>query len=1518
MTLTQRAVPLLLFTALASAGEARQDLLGSLTTWRSWDSFRGWTLREGAGAQGAAALALDARGCRVIVSAKRFRARSGSVEVKLGRAVSPWRRVELRFRSTVDLRDGYVLALEPARGTLAIEKLQNARLTRLSSKPIDAGTRLQGAWATLGYRVDGTRIVGCLDGRDVVDAVDPKLIGAGHVALGGAFVNVLFSGLSIEQVGSDDVCTDTFESLQEWRVWYGPQAWRAAPDPSINGPQNRAASFQAQADGAVIGGEQWANFVAEVKGKFLDASNHWACFGLRPKLSDDRRSYYVIEVRGKQNTMILWKSVQGTRDASFARTVPIAPVQLDTWHTLRVEFVGDHVAAYLNGKRYLDVTDPAPLHKGRIAVSASYASVHIDDFRQERKESDYVFGPADAKPEPYDPGPTLPPASVGREEDSHYWYIGNHVLRAAVHKETGMIGGVWQQPDGRPVADRMYHLYCFETRETNQRSTGYKDTVASLARRTGREVEVVCANADMPHVRIVKRYALGPNAEPLVQATGLTYRGSRPDVFVTLALACVVNPEFRRDAIYTGGNYLGPLVKASEIRARTLTDSYKKPWATGITNGRPSWLLALNYALGHSYAVFRYRVNSQYVLPWNSIWTEPLHNLYHTPVGWEMGLCTLHLRPGEPRSAEVRHKTFRGGRLAFYEWYRQLPEVRAMHEAAGRRPSWVSHIKMRNTAGSPAALDMTEEGILVRLLNPFGIWGDLPTTGTITSASGCAKRPVEMVRDQVRLARRESSRLKVGFYTWVWSAHRFSDAYHDHPDWFIRNDKAGKERNAYPLPMSYLRCLTAPGCLEDTLRQYRELVKYYAEDFQYLDNDGTGVQIIDWERLRIDQDYHWQRLHEGVLAAARARGPECGTFFNNRVLPQGDISFAEFMQSEIHNPQWREPANAMYPLKVFQKRDRERAVILLYWRSTVSPSYINYCVGLGITPWSSAITRLPFINAAFETRHLEVMDAKVRPDWEQDLDTDVEAYTLRQGQAAVVSLIGHGDGPRPVEVSFDSAAIGLEPGRPTFAWLFELRDCRGFNGRLTEPEAQEGYDSCHWAEDIAVRGEFIGRTLPIARRHVHRVTVGPLRLRMLMLTHSPAVVWSVNGRRNNLWLPTVRGVNVRGAFDEARAQTTLTCASSAERAELLVYVPHGMEPIEVTRDGKPISHGLERISHTWFLRVGIARGKCQVTAKYRKLADTVPLATVGFAVPEQVTAGQRLAVQANRVPGGLARRDALFTVWRERVLVASATKTLAAGGSADVAIPVPASARPGQYDLAFSAVGADALGDDEIVGRFKVKPGDWKPSIKPGSEAGRPVVKVWRVNKTLRGLEVLRAGTDTWDHRGGVQQAEWDMESLVAKCGINDFAPSHWGYGFCGIEVRGVQAIVADVTNTFSEPYQRGFNMGNRYLDSFVGCIIDYHTPKGYSKRVALSLGIQNKQRPVSAPNWGRARRPDECIELSKTILERPSDTITVDLTKYAPEDWDGQAWFAIGVDTVRRGLKLEARLTKGKGGVAE
>ena len=216
----------------------------------------------------------------------------------------------------------------------------------------------------------------------------------------------------------------------------------------------------------------------------------------------------------------------------------------------------------------------------------------------------------------------------------------------------------------------------------------------------------------------------------------------------------------------------------------------------------------------------------------------------------------------------------------------------------------------------------------------------------------------------------------------------------------------------------------------------------------------------------------------------------------------------------------------------------------------------------------------------------------------------------------------------------------------------------------------------------------------------------------------------------------------------------------------------------------------------------------------------------------------------------------------------------------------------------------------DVAARVEVVSGSWKPVVLPGDEpAGEPTVQVWDVGETIQGIEVLRAGTDTFDHRGGVQIARANVADLTALCGVRDDWTSRWGYGFCGFEVRGVKTLTVDMSNTFSQAVDNSCNLGDRYQDSFAGFMVDYHTPDGYTKRVALGLGVINAARPVVAPNWGKADKPDECIAWSRTLREKPRDRLTVDLAEYAPPDWDGQAWFSVGVDTVSRGLRIEATI---------
>ncbi len=1471
----------------------------SSTAWRSTSLSSGWQVAG-------RAVTFDRRGEGSIIATEAVCEQSGEIGLEFQQNYGPWARLELRFRSAGDEQTYAAAVLEPEQRRICLVRKHEGRFVAVPEGAARVGPLPAGSHR-LGYRFEGRSLVISLDGQDLLRADSKGLPTSGRIGLAAAFAHVRIEGPDIQTAPPGT--PDDSDRVDEWRVLYGPTAWHAAPEAEGPAPGQSVTVFAAGADGAVVGDRECTHFAVELKGRFTEASSPYACFGLRPKVSADAGSYYVAEVRGNQSRLIFTRVTAGQRDMEVTRDLPLPPIELNRWYTLRCVFQGDRVTVEVDGERHVDLVDPRPLEKGRTAVSASYATVQVAGLRHEPVDSDYRFPTSEPPAKPYDPGPALPATSADGDEDDAYWYLPARGLRVAIHKATGTIGGLWRPSGAGRLADRVVEMYKLETRSDAVAADGYGDCVRRVVRRARRGLTVECTNPRLQGIVIEKTYRLDPRNGILAQTITFTNETDRPDLFLTYALRTVLAPAYREQAVYTGGSYLGPLVPAKSVRERTLTDAHKLPWTTGITNGRPSWVLAINDALGCNLATYRYRVNGQYVLPWNSIWTEDLLNLYHTPAGWEMGVCTLHLAPEEAASAEVDYTLGRGGRLSFYDDYRERHEVAAMYDRVGPRPTWLRDIKMPVPDTVARAVALTEDGVLVRLDSPFSLWGDPLARG----ADGELTQRAERVAELVRRSQEASPRVRAGLYTWAWTASEKSPIVRRHPEWFIARDKAGELRNAYPMAMSFLRCLAAPGCLQERLDWYHNLVRTYSEDLQYLDNDGTGVQIIDWEHLRVDQDYDWQRLHEGVLSAARAHTPQTATFFNNRVIPQGDISFAEYMPAEVQNEDWRRPADEMYPLKVFQKRDPERVVSLLYSRPDTEPSYTNYCVGLGLLPWYGSLAQLPFVNAAIETRRMEVMDADLRPDWQTDPSTPVEAYPLRQGAAACICFIGHDDTPRETDISFSAAAMGLLPGEPYTAWLFDLKDYREHQGRLTETDQRIAYQECNWADETVVAGRFLmaGDSLP--QRCGHRLVARPRRLRMLMVTQAPALLWSLNGRRTNFWLPEMRGVRVGAASRPDADRLQFTCSSDADRAEIAIPIPRHHSVSELAIDGTKVSWTHELAGGAWVARVAVPQGRHLVSIGYSRRERVPQVHDVALRSPQSVRAGEVLPVDVSfRTEDRSPDDDALLRVLQGGIQIAGATSKHLGDGVARFELPVPGSARPGLYDLAFDIAGAP---EGDVAGRVEVLPGSWRAPLLPGdAAAGMPAVKVSEVNRTVNGLRVLRAGTDTFDHRGGVQLAELDPETLRLRCGLRDDAESPWGYGFCGIEVRDAGAIAVEMSNTFAEFVGDGNELGDRYLDSFAGLMIDYHTAGGYTKRVALGLGALNAARPVVAPNWGKAAPPDECHAWSRTLVEKATDRLTLDLAQYAPPDWDGRAWFSVGVDTVSRGLQIEARLSAAEG----
>lgn len=88
----------------------------------------------------------------------------------------------------------------------------------------------------------------------------------------------------------------------------------------------------------------------------------------------DGDNYYVARANALENNVSLYYTEGGSRKT--LRYVD-APVELNQWHQLRVEFAGDRIAVALDGKRYIETTDTHLAGPGAVGVWTKADSVTV-------------------------------------------------------------------------------------------------------------------------------------------------------------------------------------------------------------------------------------------------------------------------------------------------------------------------------------------------------------------------------------------------------------------------------------------------------------------------------------------------------------------------------------------------------------------------------------------------------------------------------------------------------------------------------------------------------------------------------------------------------------------------------------------------------------------------------------------------------------------------------------------------------------------------------------------------------------------------------------------------------------------------------------------------------------------------------------------------------------------------------------------------------------------------------------
>jgi 3-keto-disaccharide hydrolase len=92
----------------------------------------------------------------------------------------------------------------------------------------------------------------------------------------------------------------------------------------------------------------------------------------------DANNYYVARANALENNVTIYHTIDGRRTEKKRARMTVAPNQ---WHTLRVEFQGNHFGVTFNGQKALDWDDETFRDAGKVGVWTKADSVtEFDDF----------------------------------------------------------------------------------------------------------------------------------------------------------------------------------------------------------------------------------------------------------------------------------------------------------------------------------------------------------------------------------------------------------------------------------------------------------------------------------------------------------------------------------------------------------------------------------------------------------------------------------------------------------------------------------------------------------------------------------------------------------------------------------------------------------------------------------------------------------------------------------------------------------------------------------------------------------------------------------------------------------------------------------------------------------------------------------------------------------------------------------------------------------------------------------
>jgi hypothetical protein len=799
--------------------------------------------------------------------------------------------------------------------------------------------------------------------------------------------------------------------------------------------------------------------------------------------------------------------------------------------------------------------------------------------------------------------------------------LENQKVKFEFDKSTGVLSGGWNLKTGEKYIDCSPDTYEIEYRDESRRTAESGDRVINdpeVVLRDGYyEVVFECTNASVQDLKITKKYLLGQEDNKLIKRFVFA---SNVDKVAFIKLIDNVNttPEFREGSYYhTPLRNTGPrhIIPASDI-----VEQQRANPMVGVWYGFEIKMTTLvNLQKGYGVGTYRYKIDGEWVS--HVIMASDMPCLYYTPQGWNMGVFVDRLKPEGTSEVEVHYCIFEGDHIAFHEEYLQNEEV-ALIRNTTKVPKWLSDMKLSfgNWYSERESRDMYFDRVK-NVLKAFpegyigicairwnAIWGDYYTYGKMLGTYGDDPVDADWLEESLGMLHDMSPRIKYGLYTWRWTLGADSETYAKHPDWVVY-DKSGKPVFMLPSDGRGADGYTVnfkPEYLQYVLAQYRAMFKKFGCDIQYLDGEPRGINLINWKENDVVQDNEWMSLLEDMYEVVREQGDDAAAWYNSSGGFFADMSYTELPENLtefLDEHGWKTLADRLLISKL--RAPEDSVIVMIYWYSQANqklnePVYSNYTIGLGLKPEWSVLIRLgaygnaSLVDAAYEVRHMKLMvNTDLYPLWWKE-DTDIEAHTLKQGNAHILSVINHGKACEST-VSVDTSKFGLEVGKPAYIWEFPRKhpyDDPGVNSMFNKLGDEVANLRESGNMPLAMEQKFRGKVDLDARLAVD-LKLNENLLTMVSVSHVPAVVRAVDGQKLNFHLPTMMGVNIDGGRFQDGA-CILSVDSDCKEAEIMAYIPDDLRLSVVEIDGNAVDYQVEDFDGHSFAVITVGKGKHEI------------------------------------------------------------------------------------------------------------------------------------------------------------------------------------------------------------------------------------------------------------------------------------------------------------------------------------